>query len=86
MIIFTMIIFTFLLLALIFVDAFLDLLHDSGPVSPKAVQVDLSDQSSQSSRVDLSSPMHRSYSTEQITPTTRFDFDDLEVHAPSTPS
>ncbi len=65
------------------------LLHDSATaVSPKALEMmsDVSDQSNQSSRVDLSSPLHRSCSTEQITPTTRFDFEDTELHAPSTPS
>ncbi len=62
------------------------LLHDSATaVSPKALEM-MSDVSDQSSRIDLSSPLHRSYSTEQITPTTRFDFEDTELHAPSTPS
>lgn len=64
-------------------DAFMDLLHNSGVTSPKAEPSDTSDHSHLARTL---SPMHRSYSSEVISPVTRFDFDDSRFKAPSTPN
>ena len=70
-------------------DALLYLLHDSGVTSPQIAMVnpaDMSEQSSQSSQVDLYSPLQWSYSSDPITPCTRFDFEDLDLRASCSPS
>lgn len=66
----------------------MDLLHDSRATSPKVDQSDLSDYSNLSSQSESLSLIHRSYSSEVIgdtTPVTRFDFEESELKAPSTP-
>ena len=68
---------------------FLDLLHYSNVMSPKAPPSPSSDLSDMSNLSDWSKtplPTYRSYSSDPSDLITRFDFDNSELKAPSTPS